>query len=118
MFLAILFYRCACDPGWTLDKIGVLCTPHCEQPCLNGECTGPDHCSCKPGYIKDIRYAAGNICVAFCPGGCVNGQCSAPNFCLCNPGFVKDRSVKGGNVCVKRARRSVVHYSLIPEGVL
>lgn len=83
-----------------LDSTGSKCEASCDSPCLNGDCTGANVCTCKPGYTKDPTSPAGNRCIAHCPGGCENGQCSAPNFCICNAGFVKER--KGSNKCIRR----------------
>lgn len=73
--------QCACEAGWTLDASGVRCEAKCDQPCLNGmeklhtargktpftqcsllifwylsfagACSGPNVCSCNPGYQTD-----------------------------------------------------------------
>jgi len=66
------------------------CEAYCSEGCINGECTGPERCSCHPGYT-------GLRCQI---SGCDNGgwgpncgnPCSCSNGGFCNP-------VHGGCTC-------------------
>ncbi|XP_024875268.1 multiple epidermal growth factor-like domains protein 11 [Temnothorax curvispinosus] len=98
---------CACNLASRLDPDTGRCIPPylsgtgemCQHPCLNGQCTGPDQCTCNPGYAHDVRDATRSRCVPVCANGCPNGVCTAPNLCLCNPGYRKE-GVKGRQRCV------------------
>ncbi|XP_043287216.1 von Willebrand factor D and EGF domain-containing protein-like [Venturia canescens] len=113
--------RCGCNPGFVLDQHTRTCvnpqthqtdsSPYqrpdsqqaqCDRPCMNGQCTGWNVCTCNSGYMPDPRDPTRTRCVPGCPGGCPNGVCSGPNFCICKPGYVKDRSVKGSQQCIPR----------------
>jgi hypothetical protein len=66
---------------------------------LNGQCIGPNQCTCNKGYVKDATDS--HRCVPTCNPTCENGICSGPNMCLCYAGYVKDRGFKSGNKCIK-----------------
>ncbi|XP_038107568.1 fibrillin-1 isoform X1 [Culex quinquefasciatus] len=81
---------CQCDRGYEL--IDGDCVPICEEECKNAKCTGPNSCTCLPGYnYTDINSLF--ECLPVCEDDCDNGECVAPNTCECNPGFVKDEDV-------------------------
>ncbi|XP_055632768.1 fibrillin-1-like [Toxorhynchites rutilus septentrionalis] len=78
---------CVCDRGYEL--VDGDCVPICEEECKNAKCTGPNSCTCLPGYnYTDINSLF--ECLPVCDDDCDNGVCVAPNTCECNPGFVKD----------------------------
>ncbi|XP_018573881.1 von Willebrand factor D and EGF domain-containing protein-like isoform X2 [Anoplophora glabripennis] len=58
------------------------CEPICEGGCINGNCTAPNVCECKRGYIK-----INSTCIPTCPFGCLNGICTNSGMCSCNAGY-------------------------------
>ncbi|CAL4080237.1 unnamed protein product, partial [Meganyctiphanes norvegica] len=56
-------------------------TAVCSGGCGNGQCTGPNQCTCSRGYT-------GSSCrTPVCSGGCGNGQCTEPKQCSCSRGY-------------------------------
>jgi len=100
-----------CLPGWTNEHL--LCTvPQCGYDCENGNCTGPDTCTCDVGWTSancsqciclpgcDKGYCelpfeckckagwTGMLCnKPICKPGCIHGHCNAPGECVCHPGW-------------------------------
>lgn len=69
-----------CLPGWTNEH--KLCTvPKCDYECENGNCSGPDTCTCEVGWTS------ANCSQCICLPGCQNGFCHLPFECKCRPGW-------------------------------
>ncbi|XP_033215072.1 uncharacterized protein LOC117171670 [Belonocnema kinseyi] len=84
-----------CCEGYTIEEVHgeagteAKCVPFCEK-CVEGECTSPNNCLCKPGYQGvDCSYECqpetwGKYCVHECnctrESACnpVNGRCECP----------------------------------------
>ncbi|XP_058816140.1 tenascin-like [Topomyia yanbarensis] len=93
--------ECICDRGY--DLIDGDCVPICEEECKNARCTGPNSCTCLPGFnYTDINSLF--ECLPVCDDDCENGVCVAPNTCECNPGFVKDDDACVDPIVVCQAR--------------
>ncbi|KAJ8978212.1 hypothetical protein NQ317_002032 [Molorchus minor] len=60
------------------------CQPFCENGCENGNCTAPNVCECRRGYIK----LQNNTCIPTCPIGCLHGVCTNTGICSCNSGYL------------------------------
>ncbi|CAH0554487.1 unnamed protein product [Brassicogethes aeneus] len=79
-----------CCSGWAKKPHNHYeCEPVCDN-CENGNCTAPNVCVCKRGFIMDIH----KTCIPTCPIGCLNGVCTTNGVCSCNAGFTLDRSGK------------------------
>ncbi|XP_071055469.1 multiple epidermal growth factor-like domains protein 10 [Onthophagus taurus] len=72
-----------CCSGYKLDCNSQRCLPECAQGCENGECTAPNTCTCKHGFIKGPK----DKCIRVCPWGCLNGVCANDGRCSCNSGY-------------------------------
>ncbi|KAI4474584.1 hypothetical protein M0802_015538, partial [Mischocyttarus mexicanus] len=105
-----------CCDGYKRNISNGNCDFYCEQGCYGGECTGPNQCTCKPGWYpsngvcmpicqqqcqKNAYCFSPNICACklgydeingecepICPGGCTNGDCISPRVCKCKSGYV------------------------------
>lgn len=91
--------------------------PECPRGCANGECTGPNQCTCRRGLSLD---ASGTACVmntnhqtpvftpdlssktgsGTCDMPCYNGDCTGRNTCTCRSGYIKDPNTSAWNRCV------------------
>lgn len=43
--------KCECEKGYRLDSSEANCVPHCEVPCMNGDCVAPNECRCALGWL-------------------------------------------------------------------
>ncbi|XP_017769415.1 PREDICTED: von Willebrand factor D and EGF domain-containing protein-like [Nicrophorus vespilloides] len=82
-----------CSGYQLLNHSAFFCVPVCDNGCENGNCTAPNVCECKKGYIKDPS----GQCVPTCPIGCLNGVCSVSKVCSCNTGYTLDPT---GEMCL------------------
>ncbi|XP_035723356.1 uncharacterized protein LOC118442172 [Vespa mandarinia] len=87
--------------------------PICDLPCLNGECTGFNQCTCRQGYTFEQNDLTRTRCVPICIGGCSNGVCTSPNHCICNPGYRKDLGVKGKQRCIPSYTMNSLFFFLL-----
>ncbi|XP_053603540.1 multiple epidermal growth factor-like domains protein 10 [Plodia interpunctella] len=70
---------CQCREGYS--KVKGVCTPTCNETCVNSVCTGPNLCSCFDGYMKrdnsSVCYKSCNKCNSTCrDGACIEKDCS------------------------------------------
>ncbi|XP_011862690.1 PREDICTED: von Willebrand factor D and EGF domain-containing protein-like [Vollenhovia emeryi] len=105
-----------CCDGYKRNVTSSLCEPQCERGCFGGRCTGPNVCSCPPGWrpedgvcmpvcmhrCQENAYCFSpevcmcklgydeldGLCRPICPDGCSHGECVAPRVCSCRPGYV------------------------------
>lgn len=61
-----------CCPGFFETEN--QCSPHCEQECVNGECSGPNMCTCQQGWF-------GHQCDQLCDPNKWGVNCTLD--CLC-----------------------------------
>ncbi|EFN73275.1 Tenascin-X [Camponotus floridanus] len=91
--------HCACLDGYTdiivQQDLRILnkCRPICKNPCIHGECTAPDTCTCHDGYELDSDNIF--VCKPICEHGCLYGTCTAPYVCTCDKGY----SLKTPSTC-------------------
>ncbi|XP_022919424.2 fibrillin-1-like [Onthophagus taurus] len=80
----IILPRNLCDIGYILKSNN--CVPHCETPCINSYCSGPNICTCKENFIPDAKLE--NKCVPKCEMECVeNAKCIDGKMCVCLEGY-------------------------------
>nr|XP_022919424.1 uncharacterized protein LOC111428217 [Onthophagus taurus] len=80
----IILPRNLCDIGYILKSNN--CVPHCETPCINSYCSGPNICTCKENFLPDSKLE--NKCVPKCEMECVeNAKCIDGNMCVCLEGY-------------------------------
>ncbi|KAJ8961532.1 hypothetical protein NQ318_014783 [Aromia moschata] len=80
-----------CCSGWTRASHSYYeCVAVCENGCENGNCTAPNVCECKRGFIK----LHNNTCIPTCPIGCLHGVCTNTGLCSCNAGYLLSQDGK------------------------
>ncbi|XP_077986668.1 epidermal growth factor-like protein 8 [Glandiceps talaboti] len=93
-----------CCPGWQKhNDIARGCRkPICTQPCQNyGRCTGPDTCTCRPGFTGTHCETDINECnenTHECSQICVNNNGSYT--CACQAGFILEPDRRSCKVCL------------------
>lgn len=65
---------------------------------FSGNCTAPNACDCRKGYLSTPTGNCNPVCEK-----CINGDCVAPNDCRCKPGYEKNEQA----VCVPRCPKYV-----------
>lgn len=93
-----------CCPGWkrTPTKNGCL-QPDCDEDCnRHGVCTGPNKCSCSPGWTGEKC----NVDINECSNNNGNCQHKCVNFegtfkCQCNPGYILQKDGRSCEFCIK-----------------
>jgi len=88
----------SCCPGYKRKGQGrgkeKICAPWCSRGCINGECTAPETCTCKPSFSGERCEKSG------CPGGRWGAGCKeecsckhggtchgVTGKCSCTPGY-------------------------------
>ncbi|XP_077984833.1 epidermal growth factor-like protein 6 [Glandiceps talaboti] len=86
-----------CCYGWKRNQ-AFQCEPVCKEPCEYGSCTGPDKCTCDPGYMgktcsDDYNECRDNVC----QHRCMNTKGSYR--CYCRHGYVLSED---GRTCYRK----------------
>ncbi|RVE45844.1 hypothetical protein evm_009525 [Chilo suppressalis] len=128
------FDKCTCNPGLVnlntthcgplclegfyndLTIADFTCKSKCSEPCVNGNCTDFDKCTCNPGLVNLNTTHCGPLCLegfyndlttadftckSKCSEPCVNGNCTDFDKCTCNPGLVNLNTTHCGPLCLE-----------------
>jgi hypothetical protein len=102
-------YRCNSSGVWQPVSQALTCRPLCDVPCVNGNCTGANQCTCTLGWTGDLCEtlidcgipSAGNVTFSDCTNTTYGSVCDAECTEGHGPGL-SQFSCNGSGVWVSR----------------